>query len=228
MSSLFIGTDSHRKSFQCYFYFIKINSKLLNDLFSRSELKMAIISQACSTSCCAELPRALQDISRQAAPSISQTFTGCPARRTAGPAAGSREIYWVPQRDGRPCAAPKGQCRGGRGLPCAHAGTRGLRPVPSGSSKHQLYVQIYCCRCVSNTCRESKPHDAGRRHRWGWERLGQTNPPSPFPTELLLRHKPSTPWGESKGWRDPWRDGWTCSPGQVRCFCFCLPACHPL
>ena len=79
-SSLLTGTESHRKCFQCYFCFIKINSKLLKDRFSRCELEMAIISHACSASCCAELPRALQDISRQAAPSISETFTGCPAR----------------------------------------------------------------------------------------------------------------------------------------------------
>lgn len=67
-----------QKCFQCSFCFIKITSKLFKGCFSRSKLETAIISQACGTSCCAELPRVLQGISRQAAPSITETFTGSP------------------------------------------------------------------------------------------------------------------------------------------------------
>lgn len=75
--STFIGVLS-QKCFQYSFCFIKITSKLFKGCFSRSKLETAIISQACGTSCCAELPRVLQGISRQAAPSITETFTGSP------------------------------------------------------------------------------------------------------------------------------------------------------
>lgn len=85
----FPGTQTHRNCFQCYFYFAKINSKLLKDPFSRSKLEMAIIPQACGTSCCAELPRALQGISAQAVPSIRQTFTGALLATAEGIAAGT-------------------------------------------------------------------------------------------------------------------------------------------
>lgn len=50
---------------------------------------MAIIPQACGTSCCAELPRALQGISAQAVPSIRQTFTGALLATAEGIAAGT-------------------------------------------------------------------------------------------------------------------------------------------
>lgn len=85
----FPGTQTHRNCFQCYFYFAKINSKLLKDPFSRSKLEMAIIPQACGTSCCAELPRAFQGISAQAVPSIRQTFTGALLATAEGIAAGA-------------------------------------------------------------------------------------------------------------------------------------------
>lgn len=105
----FPGTQTHRNCFQRYFYFAKINNKLLKDPFSRSKLEMAIISQACSTRCCAELPRALQGISGQAVPSIRQTFTGALLATTEGIAAGRWRFTGSRGGDRRPCEAHKGQ-----------------------------------------------------------------------------------------------------------------------
>lgn len=176
-SLFFVGTERQRKCFQCYFYFIKINSKLLKDLFSRSELEMAIISHTCSTSCCAELPRALQDISRQAAPSISQTFTGCPACNNWRNCS-RQPVRFTGSCGGTDVLVRLTKDRELQDCPWIHIGTLGLRRVPSENKQAPNF--IYKSTVLDVILHLWRVCYASRRQRQGRERLSQTNP-SPIP-----------------------------------------------
>lgn len=150
----------------------------------------------------------------------------------------AREIYWELRRDRRPCAAQEGQSTVTAGARC-HTGTAGPPVSPRGPASAELYLHASRSRGVFLTLRGAKallhPREA-RTARQG--KKGSAKLISP-PPHNELQPEPTTPMcvracvcaprprprpRQLKGTAEKQ----PCSPGQVQCFCFCLPACHPL
>lgn len=156
---------------------------------------MAIISHVCSTSCWAELPHALQDISRQAVPSISETFTGCPACNNW------RNCSRQPLRFTESCGAVLVQLtkdRAPRACPWIHTGTWDC----SGDKQATSFIYKSTVHDVFLMLVESQsPAMPAGGTAWLWK--AQSDHP-----KVLPQCEPTTARGavcqgqESKSWRE--------------------------
>lgn len=123
----FPGTQTHRHCFQCYFYFAKINTKLLKDPSSRSKLEMAIIPQAVAQAAVLN-SLSLYKASLHKLGHQSGRHLLVPCLPQLKGLQQADEIYWESWRDRRPCASHKGQ------------GAASLSVCPGST---QLHLPIY-------------------------------------------------------------------------------------
>lgn len=196
----FPGTQTHRNCFQCYFYFAKINTKLLKDPSSRSKLEMAIIPQAVA----------------QAAVLNSLSLYKASLHKLGHQSGRHLLVPCLPQLKGLQQEMRFTGSHGGTDVLVWLAKDRVQRAVRASSST-QLHLPTY-----SSWVFLTEPEPARQQEARPGVMEAQPGQPQPRLSCCCAVTQPRRP--QLKG---ATRDSHTCSPGQVQCFCFCLLACHP-